>query len=259
LVLVDTLSASGLLYEENHNGDAGAAINGLKLMAHELECLVLFVHHPSKHGTDARGAYTLHANVDVGLTIDYEGGKPLRFVRLTKSKESPAPRMLGCFTLAQESVGVDEFGDPITTCRVVIGEYEPGMEKKSTLVSTLTTEQVAKCQAGIAAGDYRSAVQCQSQWAGHVIGKVLGLGTVEAADRSLVQTILDRLVVEGWLRISPEYDPASRKTHKYVRVGDPCDIPADGGDEGRVRGCAGCAQIQLAQLARSARVYIPYP
>lgn len=232
LVIIDTLSASGLLPDENNNGEAARAINAAKIMGHILQCFVLVVHHPGKNGSDSRGAYALHANVDTEIKIDYDDSKPLRIVRLTKSKESPAPKALGCYTLSQETVGVDAFGDPLTTCRIVTGDYEPGMEATTTLVSNLTHEQVTACQEAIAGGNFRTAVQCGAQWAGHAIGGALGIRTAERAERPTVQAILDRLTVEGWLQIVAERDPVRRKTYDYVRVGKPACEPANGGDEG---------------------------
>jgi len=220
LVIIDTLSASGLLPDENNNGEAARAVNAAKLMAHALQCFVLVVHHPGKNGSDSRGAYALHANVDTEIKIDYDEGKPIRIVRLTKSKESPAPKVLGCYTLSQETVGVDAYGDPLTTCRIVTGDYQPEMAKAS-LVSTLTIEQVQACQEAIAGGDYRAAIQCGSEWAGYAVAKALGLSANERAERSTVQAILDRLLVEGWLRKVPERNPETRKTREFVRVGKP--------------------------------------
>ena len=220
LVIIDTLSASGLLPDENNNGEAAKAVNAAKLMAHALQCFVLVVHHPGKNGSDSRGAYALHANVDTEIKIDYDEGKPIRIVRLTKSKESPAPKVLGCYTLSQETVGVDAYGDPLTTCRIVTGDYQPEMAKAS-LVSTLTIEQVQSCQEAIAGGDYRAAIQCGSEWAGYAVARALGLSANERAERSTVQAILDRLLVEGWLRKVPERNPETRKTREFVRVGKP--------------------------------------
>ncbi len=229
LVVLDTLSSSGVLVEENTNGEASATISALNRVAERLGCLFLFVHHPAKHGTAARGAYALHANVDAEITIDYDEGKPMRIVRLTKHKEAPAPRVLGCYTLQSVSAGIDSAGDPVTACRIVADEYDAKLSAKAGRAATLTAEQVAACQNAIAGGNFRHASQCGSNWAGHAIGKALGISTRELAERSSVQSILNWLVVEGWLQRVPERDPVRRKTVDCIRVGQ-VPVEANGGE-----------------------------
>lgn len=229
-VVLDTLSSSGLLPEENDNGAAAAAIAAMNRAAMLLDCLFLFVHHPAKRGTDSRGAYALHANVDAEITVDYEDGKPLRIVRLTKHKEAPAPRVLGCYTLQDVPLGLNEDGELDTACRIVAGEYTLELKALSGRAATLTAAQIRECQDAIGGGNYRSAVQAEAKWAGHAIGRALGIDTAGNAERSSVRSILSWLVVEGWLQIVPERDAQTRKTFEFVRVGKAPD-EASAGEE----------------------------
>lgn len=229
-VVLDTLSSSGLLPDENDNGAAAAVVSALNRAAQMLDCLFLFVHHPAKHGTASRGAYALFANIDAEITVEYEESKALRIVRLTKHKEAPAPRVLGCYTLQDVPLGLNEDGELDTACRIVSGDYTPEMSAKAGRAATLTSAQIRDCQDAIGGGNYRSAVQAEAKWAGHAIGRALGIDTSDNAERASVRSILSWLVVEGWLQLAHERDTQTRKTFEFVRVGE-SPIEASGAEE----------------------------
>lgn len=119
LVVLDTLSASGALIDENDNGGAAMFIGRLARLANTLGAFALVTHHPSRDGRGPlRGAYALEGNVDTILTIEREGEAPLRELRIEKQRDGEAPKVLGAFRLSAINLGTDQHGTPLTTCRV---------------------------------------------------------------------------------------------------------------------------------------------
>jgi hypothetical protein len=122
LVVIDTLTAAGLLANENDNSEIGRAIKVVEQMALTFGCLVLVTHHPPKHGTGARGGYALHAGFDTIVEIFHEKNKRDRFVECTKGRDAPVGDW-GSFILEPFVVEPDLSGRgrDITTQRVVYG------------------------------------------------------------------------------------------------------------------------------------------
>ena len=216
VIIVDTLAASGLLKDENNNSEAAAAVKALERMAHRLGCLVLFTHHPPKNSTGPRGASALFNGVDTVVEIEYDPARPLRIVRCTKGRDGPQG-LWGCYQLETETVAIDEYGDPITTCRVIVGEYSDAT--KTTLAQALTPAQIAICQTAIAKGHFRKSDQCGDAWAGHAIASALEMEIVGTGQRATVRAILGWLLDGGWLRVESERDQRQRRDVDFVRVG----------------------------------------
>jgi hypothetical protein len=120
VVVIDTLTASGLLENENDNSEIGRALNYLEQMAVAFQCLVLVTHHPPKTGHGLRGGYALHAGFDVVAEIFQEGNE--RFVECTKSRDAPTGSW-GSFVLEPVTVLPDFTGKgrDVTTQRVIYG------------------------------------------------------------------------------------------------------------------------------------------
>jgi hypothetical protein len=127
LVILETLSASGLLEDETDNAKCAEAINALAALSLKLQrhvgngVLVLFTHHPPKEGRGARGGGALFNNSDYFLEVLREGNETVRKLELTKGRNAPI-RVLGGFTLPPVELGQDERGRPVTSC--VISESD---------------------------------------------------------------------------------------------------------------------------------------
>lgn len=118
LIILDTLSQSGLLADENDNAKASAMVSALKKLSKATGALVLVVHHPAKAGKGVRGAGALTADLDAVIEISQEGPRAaVRVVELTKCRGAPK-RTMGAFSLETVTLGVDEDGEDITSCRV---------------------------------------------------------------------------------------------------------------------------------------------
>jgi hypothetical protein len=117
MIVVDTLSASGLLRDENDNSEAGVAMKALSKLSEMLNAFVLVTHHPPKGGSGQRGAGAIYNDVDVVLEIVREKTNSIRELQVTKSRDSQQ-RTLGVFTLIPRELGHDSRGRPVTSCYV---------------------------------------------------------------------------------------------------------------------------------------------
>lgn len=122
MLAIDTLAASGLVADENDNSEVAKAVKNLETLGKRFKCPVIVTHHPPKDSTGVRGASALFNGVDFVIEIYHTPGQTVRQVHLTKSREAPAPRRLGSFTLIPQTVGIDAHGRPIEACTVSMGD-----------------------------------------------------------------------------------------------------------------------------------------
>lgn len=125
LIILDTLTSSNLLENENDNGEVGRAVKKLEAFAHAFECLVLVTHHPPKTGTGARGGGAIHAGFDVMIEIFQEQHRSERFVECTKGRDARVEPW-GAFKLSPVIVEHDLTGRgrDSTTMEVVYGDWK---------------------------------------------------------------------------------------------------------------------------------------
>ena len=120
LIILDTLSASGILPKEEDNAMAAAVMKLFADISLELGALFLFLHHPPKTGTGERGASAIRNNADYVLEIFREGKATVRDLELTKGRDAEQ-RALGSFTLVPVDLGQDDRGRAITSMSVSAG------------------------------------------------------------------------------------------------------------------------------------------
>lgn len=117
VVVVDTLSRSMPGADENSSIEMGQAIAGANAIQRGLVGLVLLVHHTGKDASKGlRGHSSLLAALDAAIEVrrDAAGARSLS---LAKSKDSN-DGLQHHFTLEVVNLGIDDDGDPITSCRV---------------------------------------------------------------------------------------------------------------------------------------------
>lgn len=124
MVVFETLSASGLLKDENDNSEAGVALGVLAAMARRMNAMFVTSHHPPKNGVGSRGASALDANVDYVIEIDRDGKASTRNVELRKARNAPE-RALGSFSLVPVVLGQDSRGRAVSSCVVSMGFAVP--------------------------------------------------------------------------------------------------------------------------------------
>lgn len=127
LIVLETLAASGLILDENDNGQAGQAMRNLATLGRELGAFVLTSHHPAKDGKGMRGASAIPSAIDYSLEIEAHG--QTREVELTKARNAEA-RRLGSFTLLPVTLGVDSRGREVTSRTISTGEPMTKTQRK---------------------------------------------------------------------------------------------------------------------------------
>jgi hypothetical protein len=128
IVVIDTLSASIPGADENSAKDMSPVLTQLQSMATELDMLVLIVHHTGKvEERGLRGWSGLTANADGLILIEVKevDGNFYRVGTVTKVKDGQSGERFALHLRVVE-LGVDEDGDPVTTCVV---EYHDAPER----------------------------------------------------------------------------------------------------------------------------------
>lgn len=120
VVFLETLSASGLLSNENDNAEAAQAMNNLATIGRALGVLVVTTHHPPKHGAGTRGAEAIPSSADYVIEIGRNGKSKVREVALTKARNAEE-RRIGTFSLAPVEIGTDKKGRPVVSMAVSMG------------------------------------------------------------------------------------------------------------------------------------------
>lgn len=123
VVVVDTMAASTPGADENTSTDMGAVLQALQNMAVDFRCLVLVVAHTGKDETRGiRGWSGQTGNADGIIAMTLPDGD-LRLGTVTKVKDGPSGDKFA-FKLEVVNIGIDDDGDPITTC-VIVEEQAP--------------------------------------------------------------------------------------------------------------------------------------
>lgn len=118
LIVIDTL-ARHLEGDENNARDMGAFIKEVDRLRNSFPGSVAIIVHHSGHGEDtrtrARGSSALKGAMDFEFCCD----KGLLTVTKMKDGETPSPIE---FTLRPVKIGVDDDGEPVTSCVIQYGE-----------------------------------------------------------------------------------------------------------------------------------------
>lgn len=136
VVFLETLSASGLLSNENDNAEAANAISNLATIGRELGVLVVTSHHPPKNGTGARGAEAIPSNSDYVLEIQRHGKDRVREIELTKARNAEE-RKVGTYSLVEVVIGTDSKGRPVKSMALSMGDKPVKAERESKYTALL--------------------------------------------------------------------------------------------------------------------------
>jgi len=120
LIVVDTLAQATPGANENSSDDMGLALAHCRGLHRATGATVVLVHHAGKDTSKgARGWSGLRAAADAEIEVVKSPGG--RLVRITKQKDGDDLGAWG-FNLQVVDLGVDEDGDPITSCVAVEAE-----------------------------------------------------------------------------------------------------------------------------------------
>lgn len=116
VVILDTLNRAAPTADENSSKDMGEILSAAKKLQSMTKGLVLLVHHTGKDANKGlRGHSSLFAALDAAIEVSRNGDR--REWKMAKSKDGQDGDARS-FKLEIETLGTDEFGDPITSCVV---------------------------------------------------------------------------------------------------------------------------------------------
>lgn len=122
IVIFDTLNRAAPGIDENDSADMGDVVTALKWLQSKLGGLVLVIHHTGKDASRGpRGHSSLFAALDFGLEVSRDGDRRTWINRKTRDGEDGEEHP---FRLKVVDVGIDEDGDPLTSC-VIEQEEDP--------------------------------------------------------------------------------------------------------------------------------------
>lgn len=117
VLCLDTLNRAAPGMDENDSKGMGEVIGAAKAIQAELGGLVLLVHHTGKDAAKGlRGHSSLHAALDTAVEVSRDGDR--REWRMHKAKDGEDGEAHP-FRLDVVEVGVDEDGEPLTSCVIV--------------------------------------------------------------------------------------------------------------------------------------------
>lgn len=116
VVILDTLNRAAPGVDENSSRDMGEVIAATKAIQYELGGLVLLVHHTGKNAAmGLRGHSSLHAALDSAVEVTRDGDARAWTLAKSKDGEDGGDHP---FALEVVELGMDDDGDPITSCVV---------------------------------------------------------------------------------------------------------------------------------------------
>lgn len=199
MVAFDTLNLALQGANENSAEDMGDALRGLKrLQAAFRTAAVGVVHHLGKdHSKGGRGHSSLLGGIDTEIRVTEDQASGIRRIGLAKSRDSNrGTGDIGAFVLQPCQVGLDEDGDPITSC--YIDPKDVTMVKQDR--ETSEREQVFKAIADAA----EAGQNCNQTW----INARTGMKTERLME------LLDTLEKEGLIEL--QRGPKNAKIYAQV-------------------------------------------
>lgn len=118
LIVIDTLSRALAGGNENSPEDMGALVTCMDKLRHATGSAVLFVHHSGKdQAKGARGHTLLTAAIDTEIEVVVDEGGGGSTATVVKQREMRKGDAFS-FTLKVVELGVNQHGEPVTTCVV---------------------------------------------------------------------------------------------------------------------------------------------
>lgn len=118
VVFIDTLNRAAPTADENSSKDMGEILEAAKVLQAKTGGLVALVHHTGKNAAAGlRGHSSLFAAMDAAVEVSRDGDR--REWKVSKSKDG-IDGEAHPFKLHIEPLGMDDYGDPVTSCTVRI-------------------------------------------------------------------------------------------------------------------------------------------
>lgn len=130
VIVVDTFAQVTPGANENAGEDMGLALANARALAAATGAVVVLIHHAGKDASKgARGWSGIKAAADAEIEIVRNEDSPVREIRISKMKDGE-DGLRWAFKLEVLDVGIDNDGDPITSCVAIEAEM-PAPEAKS--------------------------------------------------------------------------------------------------------------------------------
>lgn len=140
VIVIDTLAQAAPGLDENSGKDMSIVISAVKTLQRKTGGLVLLVHHTGKDAARGpRGHSSLFAALDVAVEVTRDGSR--RTWSLAKSKDS-TDDVSHAFALESVTLGVDEDGEPVTSCVAVPDTTTPAGSNYPTHALTTVERKV---------------------------------------------------------------------------------------------------------------------
>lgn len=118
LIVIDTLARAMGSGDENSSQDMGRLVASAELLKERTGACVLLIHHTGKSAAQgARGHSSLRAAVDTEIEVTKEEGSEIIEAKATKQRDMAVGRTFH-YRLREVELGVDQDGDPVTSCVV---------------------------------------------------------------------------------------------------------------------------------------------
>jgi hypothetical protein len=148
LIVIDTLARAMGSGDENSSADMGALLRNAAKIQNSTGAHVLLVHHAGKDSTKgARGHSSLGGAVDTAIEVVRHKGTDTCTATLKWLKDGE-DGITFSFRLKQVQLGVDDDGDPITTCVVehiseAVADPSPKLSRQQTQAVELLRQALA--------------------------------------------------------------------------------------------------------------------
>ena len=149
MIVIDTLATTFSGGNENSSEDMGKYIENMKWLQEHAHCTVVIVHHSGKdQAAGARGHSSLRAATDTELevTSDKKGEKYHRQIKTRKQRDGESDTAID-FGLNVVDLWNDQFGDPVTTCHVVLEDDNEFEDTAPSLLDGMERRERALLQA----------------------------------------------------------------------------------------------------------------
>jgi hypothetical protein len=123
LIVIDTFSAASAGANENASEDMGRMLDAGDRVNKATGAAVVWVHHKNAAGLRERGHSSFRANIETALEVRRDEETKERSARLVKLKDGEDGWIKG-FELQSVELGIDDDGDPITSCVVRPAQIE---------------------------------------------------------------------------------------------------------------------------------------
>lgn len=209
LVIVDTLARAMGEGDENSGPDMGAMIRTLDLIRGETGAHVLVVHHAGKDTSKgARGHSSLRAAVDTEIEVTRDG---LFITAETKKQRDMEGQRTFSYSLSRVELGLDEDGDPVTSCVVAPAHDVPKRAPKVSGQALTALQALGDALAhhgAIRSGDmFPPNRQCVSleRWREYCDRHSLSDGANQTSKRTAFHKAKTKLQNDGLIRVVDEH------------------------------------------------------